>query len=85
MPLDLDKFIGKCDLSVFVANRLGEIRDDLQVTIVESNEYDIALKRTEVLHKTLLLSVLVRHFDLYLATPDYKLLFDLIANQATFK
>ena len=84
MPLDLDKLIEKCDLSVFVANRLGEIRDDLQVTIVESNEYDIALKRTEVLHKTLLLSVLVRHFDLHLAIPDYKLLFDLIANQVVF-
>ena len=73
------------DLSVWLANELTDIKADLQETLLQTDKYDHSFKRTEVLHKSLLLSKLYRNFDLTLAEPDYRLLFDLIANQVTFK
>ena len=80
-----EKTICLSDLSIWVATELNEIKADLQETLLQTDKYDHSFKRTEVLHKSLLLSKLYRNFDLTLAEPDYRLLFDLIANQVTFK
>ena len=81
-----DAYCIDCDtLAVWVATELNEIKADLQETLLHTDKYDHSFKRTEVLHKSLLLSKLHRNFDLTLSEPDYRLLFDLIANQVTFK
>ena len=72
-------------LAAWIAEQLIDIKADLQETLLHTDKYDHSFKRTEVLHKSLLLSKLYRNFDLTLAEPDYRLLFDLIANQVTFK
>ena len=72
-------------LVTWLTDQLHEIKADLQETLLHTDKYDHSFKRTEVLHKSLLLSKLYRNFDLTLAEPDYRLLFDLIANQVTFK
>ena len=73
------------DLSVWLANELTDIKADLQETLLKSEDHAEPFKRSEVLHKCLLLSKLYRNFGLTLAGSDYALLFDLIANQVTFK
>ena len=81
-----DAYCIDCDtLAVWVATELNEIKADLQETLLQTTEYDQQLKRSEVLHKALLLAKLYRNFELTLAEPDFRLLFDLIANQVTFK
>ena len=72
-------------LAVWVADELNEIKDDLMETIVKGRDYDIEQKRSEVLHKSLLLADLYRAFKVTLGFDAHKLLFDLIANQVTFK
>ena len=72
-------------LAVWVADELNQISSDLQETLILNVDLDIQDKRSEVLHKSLLLSKLHRDFKLSLADSDYALLFDLIANQVTFK
>ena len=72
-------------LAVWIADQLNDIKVDLQETLLLDDDFVKQDKRTEVLHKSLLLSKLHRNFDLTLSEPDYRLLFDLIANQVTFK
>ena len=72
-------------LAVWIADQLNDIKADLQETLLLDDDFVKQDKRTEVLHKSLLLSKLHRNFDLTLSEPDYRLLFDLIANQVIFK
>ena len=72
-------------LAVWIADQLNDIKADLQETLLLDDDFVKQDKRSEVLHKSLLLSKLYRNFGLTLAEPDYRLLFDLIANQVTFK
>ena len=72
-------------LAAWIAEQLNDIKADLQETLLIDEDYVKEDKRSEVLHKSLLLSKLYRNFKLTLAEPDYRLLFDLIANQVTFK
>ena len=77
-------YSSRSSLVTWLTDQLHEIKADLQETLMQTDKYDHSFKRTEVLHKSLLLSKLYRNFNLTLHEPDYKLLFDLIANQVTF-
>ena len=72
-------------LGLWIENRMYEIKADLQETLLTDEDYIKEDKRSEVLHKSLLLADLYRAFKVTLGFDAHKLLFDLIANQVTFK